>query len=79
MVGRRLVGRPGFNGNKTNSAQSEAGARAELGNNKAVYFKSGKTRQQQANNSNKYVHYWSGLESFQSIIHNSHCRKAGND
>ena len=27
-----MVGRPGFNGNKTNSAQSEAGARAELGN-----------------------------------------------
>ena len=30
--GRPSAGRPGFNGNKTNSAQSEAGPRAELGN-----------------------------------------------
>ena len=32
--GRRPVGRPGLFGTKTNSAQAEAGARAELGNRK---------------------------------------------
>ena len=43
MVGRsagRPAGRPGFNGTKTNSAQTEAGARAELGKNdhEVVYY-----------------------------------------
>ena len=35
--GRRPAGRPGLFGTKTNSAKSEAGARAELGN-KIKYF-----------------------------------------
>ena len=39
MVGRpagRLAGRSGFYGTKTNSAQSEAGARAELGKKEQI-------------------------------------------
>ena len=31
-----MVGRPGFYGTKTNSAQTEAGARDELGNEQSI-------------------------------------------